>query len=52
MIVSGALDVIVDGKKVGYMKDGEVFGEMALILQQNRSATIYIKSIYRVDIYK
>ena len=40
MIVSGSLDVVVDGKKVGYMKDGEVFGEMALILQQNRSATI------------
>ena len=40
MIVSGALDVIVDGKKVGSMRDGEVFGEMALILQQNRSATI------------
>ena len=36
----GEFDVLVDGKKVGYMKDGEVFGEMALILQQNRSATI------------
>ena len=40
MIVSGVLDVLVDGKKVGSMRDGEVFGEMALILQQNRSATI------------
>ena len=40
MIVSGALDLVVDGKKVGSMRDGEVFGEMALILQQNRSATI------------
>ena len=40
MIVQGALDVVVDGKKVGSMKDGEVFGEMALILKQNRSATI------------
>ena len=40
MIVHGALDVIVDGKKVGSMRNGEVFGEMALILKQNRSATI------------
>ncbi len=40
MIVNGSLNVIVDGKKVGIMSDGEVFGEMALILNQNRSATI------------
>ena len=40
MIVHGAMDVIVDGKKVGSMRDGELFGEMALILNQNRSATI------------
>ena len=40
MIIHGTLDVIVDGKKAGSMKNGEVFGEMALILKQNRSATI------------
>ena len=40
MIIHGRLDVIVDGKKAGFMRDGEVFGEMALILKQNRSATI------------
>ena len=34
------IDSVVDGKKVGSMRDGEVFGEMALILKQNRSATI------------
>ncbi len=39
-IIHGILDVLVDGKKVGSMRDGEVFGEMALILKQNRSATI------------
>ena len=32
--------LVVDGKKVGAMRDGELFGEMALILNQNRSATI------------
>ena len=40
MIVHGSLNVIVDGKKVGTMSNGEVFGEMALLLNQNRSATI------------
>jgi len=40
MIVHGLMDVVVDGKKVGAMRDGELFGEMALILNQNRSATI------------
>lgn len=40
MIIHGVLDVIVDGKKVGSMRDGEVFGEMALLLNQKRSATI------------
>ena len=43
LIVQGILDVIVDDKKVGYMSDGELFGEMALILNQRRSATIVCK---------
>ena len=34
------LDVIVDDKKKGSMKDGELFGELALLLNQKRSATI------------
>ena len=40
MIVSGRLNVIVDQKRVGSMSDGEVFGELALLLNQKRSATI------------
>ena len=40
MIVYGHLDVIVDDKKKGSMKDGELFGELALLLNQKRSATI------------
>ena len=40
MIIHGVMDVIVDGKKVGTMSNGEVFGEMALLLNQKRSATI------------
>ncbi len=40
MIVHGLMEVVVDGKKVGLMREGEVFGEMALILNQRRSATI------------
>ena len=40
MIVSGRMNVIVDKKRVGSMTDGEVFGELALLLNQKRSATI------------
>ncbi len=40
MIVSGRLNVFVDDKRVGSMSDGEVFGELALLLNQKRSATI------------
>ena len=39
MIVYGHLDVLVDDKK-GIMRDGELFGELALLLNQKRSATI------------
>ncbi len=40
MIVSGRMNVIVDKKRVGSMSDGEVFGELALLLNQKRSATV------------
>ncbi len=40
LINSGVLDVIVDEKKVGFMGEGEFFGELALLLNQRRSATI------------
>ena len=40
MIISGRLAVFVDKKRVGSMSDGEVFGELALLLNQKRSATI------------
>ena len=40
MIVYGHVDVLVDNKKRGSMKDGELFGELALLLNQKRSATI------------
>ena len=40
MIVSGKLSVEVDKNEVGFMSDGEVFGELALLLDQKRSATV------------
>ena len=40
MIVSGKLSVEVDKNEAGFMSDGEVFGELALLLDQKRSATV------------
>ena len=40
MIVAGKLSVEVDKNEVGFMSDGEVFGELALLLNQKRSATV------------
>ena len=53
MIVSGRLSVVVDKKEVGYMGDGEVFGELALLLDQKRSATVKsVKSTELIEINK
>lgn len=38
----------MDGKKVGLMKEGDLFGEIALILNQNTSASIKAKSPSRL----
>jgi len=53
MIVSGRLSVEVDKKEAGYMSDGEVFGELALLLNQKRSATVKsIKPTELIEINK
>ena len=44
LINQGNLDVIVDGKKVENLYEGELFGEMALVLNQKRSASVIAKS--------
>ena len=36
MIVSGRMNVFVDNVRVGSMSDGEVFGELALLLKQKK----------------
>mgnify|MGYP000256192674 FL=1 len=40
LIISGALNVEIDGKKVGKMESGEIFGELSLILGEQRKASI------------
>ena len=40
LIISGALNVEIDGKKVGKMESGEIFGELSLILGEKRKATV------------
>ena len=53
MIVSGRLSVEVDKNEAGYMSEGEVFGELALLLNQKRSATVKsIKSTELIEINK
>ena len=53
MIVSGRLSVEVDDNEVGYMSDGEVFGELALLLNQKRSATVKsVKATELIEINK
>ena len=39
LILSGALGVEID-KKVGKMETGEIFGELSLILDENRKASV------------
>ncbi len=53
MVVSGKLSVEVDKNEAGYMSDGEVFGELALLLNQKRSATVKsIKPTELIEINK
>ncbi len=53
MIVSGRLSVEVDNNEAGFMGDGEVFGELALLLNQKRSATVKsIKPTELIEINK
>ena len=48
MVISGRLAVIVDNKQIGSMGDGEVFGELALLLDQRKCNGKSIK-VYRID---
>ena len=40
LIVSGALNAEIDQKKVGKMEAGEIFGELSLILGEQRKASV------------
>ena len=40
LVVSGGLVAEVDGKKVGKIEAGEIFGELSLILNEARTASI------------
>ncbi len=43
-IVSGKVDIVLDGKVVDQLEEGDIFGEMALIDNQERSADAIAKS--------
>ncbi len=40
LVISGGLVAEVNGKKVGKIEAGEIFGELSLILNENRKASI------------
>ena len=40
LIISGGLVAEVDGRKVGKIETGEIFGELSLILNEERKASI------------
>ena len=40
LVISGGLVAEVDGKKVGKIETGEIFGELSLILGEDRKASI------------
>ena len=40
LVISGGLVAEVNGKKVGKIETGEIFGELSLILNENRKASI------------
>ena len=40
LIISGGLVAEIDGKKIGKIETGEIFGELSLILGETRTASI------------
>ena len=40
LVVSGALIAELDSKKIGKIETGEIFGELSLILGENRSCSV------------
>lgn len=48
IIVEGSADVLVDGQKVGELREDEIFGTMALFTNERRSATVVAREDCRV----
>ena len=40
LVISGGLVAELEGKKIGKIETGEIFGELSLILNENRTASI------------
>lgn len=46
--MDGSADVLVDGQKVGELRQDEIFGAMALFTNERRSATVVAREACRV----
>ena len=40
LVITGSFSVEINGKKVGSISEGEIFGELSLILNEDRKASI------------
>ena len=40
LVISGGLVAEIEGKKIGKIETGEIFGDLSLILNENRTASI------------
>jgi CRP-like cAMP-binding protein len=49
-IVEGEVDVVIDGQVVDTLTSREIFGEMAVIDQETRSATIKAKTDSKINV--
>ncbi|MDD5213628.1 MAG: cyclic nucleotide-binding domain-containing protein [Candidatus Gracilibacteria bacterium] len=44
IIISGEVDIIINGEKISSLQEGDIFGEIALLNEEDRTATVIAKT--------